>query len=446
MALAYKNIVITPNTSSSTGDPTIAFQGANVNVNSAITLYVYPDSNGTLSFEGSAGQLFSITNDLTGSIFSVNDVSGLPLIEANVTSQQITLGQFYGNVGVGTANAVYKLDVAGAANISFPTLIVAGQNVINLIVSDYAATNAAYTTVNAAFAASNAEYTFSNTIYAAVNSAFATINAAYGSSNSDYTLSNTIYASVNSNWTVTNTVYGVANAAFAKANTGLANTAATVFLGSANTTTLFNGASSATFASSLRANRNITGGGDITYDSSANVYWSARFIVIANGRGTNFATAGYFDINCPTSGTVTGVGGASSVTATASGIPLAAWTALYYILPIGSGNTSLAANFRVVSYTSDVDVPHDWVLICFRNGDDNLAYFNNGVRLAPGSTSRQSAMSASLGASGVILENRQTIAANYTMTTNYSGMSAGPITINTGVSVTIPTGSNWVIV
>ena len=33
-------------------------------------------NNGTLSFEGSAGQLFSITNNLTsGSIFSVNDVS-----------------------------------------------------------------------------------------------------------------------------------------------------------------------------------------------------------------------------------------------------------------------------------------------------------------------------------------------------------------------------------
>lgn len=83
MANTYKNIVITPNTGSATGDPTVVFSGGNTTVNTDITLRVYPESGGTLSFEGSAGQLFSITNDLTGSIFSVNDVSGVPLIDVN---------------------------------------------------------------------------------------------------------------------------------------------------------------------------------------------------------------------------------------------------------------------------------------------------------------------------------------------------------------------------
>ena len=132
MANSYKNIVITPNINQGT-DPNIAFQGANANVNTVITLYVYPTSNGTLSFEGSSGQLFSIDNDLTNSIYRVNDISGLPLMEVNVTSQQITFGQFYGNVGISTSAAtssIYKLDVAGAANISSPTLLVAGQNVL----------------------------------------------------------------------------------------------------------------------------------------------------------------------------------------------------------------------------------------------------------------------------------------------------------------------------
>jgi hypothetical protein len=49
-------------------------------------------------------------------------------------------------------------------------------------------------------------------------------------------------------------------------------------------------------------------------------------------------------------------------------------------------------------------------------------------------------------AGGVIFENGQTISANYTMTTSKNGISAGPITINTGVTVTIPTDSTWVIV
>jgi hypothetical protein len=50
------------------------------------------------------------------------------------------------------------------------------------------------------------------------------------------------------------------------------------------------------------------------------------------------------------------------------------------------------------------------------------------------------------GSGGAIYENPNTIASNYTITTNSNAMSAGPITVNTGVTVTVPTGSTWVIV
>ena len=49
-------------------------------------------------------------------------------------------------------------------------------------------------------------------------------------------------------------------------------------------------------------------------------------------------------------------------------------------------------------------------------------------------------------AGGAIYENSNSISANYTLTTGTNGMSAGPVTIDSGVTVTIPTGSNWVIV
>ena len=48
-------------------------------------------------------------------------------------------------------------------------------------------------------------------------------------------------------------------------------------------------------------------------------------------------------------------------------------------------------------------------------------------------------------AGGAIYENTQTITANYTMTTGTNGHSVGPITINTGITVTIPTGSSWLV-
>ena len=50
------------------------------------------------------------------------------------------------------------------------------------------------------------------------------------------------------------------------------------------------------------------------------------------------------------------------------------------------------------------------------------------------------------GSDRVFYENGQTVATNYTLTTSTNAVSAGPITINSGVTVTIPSGQSWVIV
>lgn len=50
------------------------------------------------------------------------------------------------------------------------------------------------------------------------------------------------------------------------------------------------------------------------------------------------------------------------------------------------------------------------------------------------------------GADGAITENKNTIATSYTLPAGYNGVSAGPITINSGVTITIPSGASWVIV
>lgn len=148
MANSYKDIVITPNRGSSTDDPKIVFSGANTSVNTDITLRAYPEANGTLSFEGSAGQLFSITNDLTGSIFSVNDVSGIPLIDVNVTSQLVTLVPFYGNVSIGSG----IITTSGSSFISQKTAK-------DVPIQEYN-TQAQYNTYKAFIRSTNANNTF----------------------------------------------------------------------------------------------------------------------------------------------------------------------------------------------------------------------------------------------------------------------------------------------
>lgn len=50
------------------------------------------------------------------------------------------------------------------------------------------------------------------------------------------------------------------------------------------------------------------------------------------------------------------------------------------------------------------------------------------------------------GGNAVFYENDQTITANYTITAGKNAMTAGPVTINSGVTVTVPSGSYWTIV
>ena len=53
---------------------------------------------------------------------------------------------------------------------------------------------------------------------------------------------------------------------------------------------------------------------------------------------------------------------------------------------------------------------------------------------------------ASTVADGCIYENSQTISNNYTITTNKNAMSAGPITVASGATLTVPSGSTYTIV
>jgi hypothetical protein len=50
------------------------------------------------------------------------------------------------------------------------------------------------------------------------------------------------------------------------------------------------------------------------------------------------------------------------------------------------------------------------------------------------------------GSDEIFWENGQTVTTNYTITNGKNAMSAGPITINTGVTVTVGTGETWTIV
>lgn len=121
MANTYKNIVITPNIGSNS-DPKIVFSGANSTVNTDITLTISPSSNGEISFEGSIGQLFSITNDMDKTLFGVSDVSGISIFEVFANAMVSFLGansyfDYNGNLRV--ANTVTALSFGSTSNTTY---------------------------------------------------------------------------------------------------------------------------------------------------------------------------------------------------------------------------------------------------------------------------------------------------------------------------------------
>ena len=78
--------------------------------------------------EGSSGSLFEVIDSLEGSLLSVNDISGLPILEV-FSDDRVVMGSFNQNtlvvtgskVGIGTATPSEKLDVSGSIKITETT-------------------------------------------------------------------------------------------------------------------------------------------------------------------------------------------------------------------------------------------------------------------------------------------------------------------------------------
>jgi hypothetical protein len=84
--------------------------------NQPITLSVLSDNS--LSFDGSSGQLFSINNNLSsGTIFSINDITGLPVFRTQADGT-VSMGEFGASVGVGLSTPLYKLHVSGTFGVT----------------------------------------------------------------------------------------------------------------------------------------------------------------------------------------------------------------------------------------------------------------------------------------------------------------------------------------
>ena len=111
-------------------------------------------------------------------------------------------------------------------------------------------------------------------------------------------------------------------------------------------------------------------------------------------------------------------------TYTASGTTLSRDTIL------ASSNAGSAVNFSAGTKDVFVVYPAGKAVYGDANGDVTVSGTIRGTELE---------------ASNGIVTNNETVGANYTFPTGYNGMSVGPITIGSGVTVTVPSGQRWVV-
>lgn len=136
---------------------------------------------------------------------------------------------------------------------------------------------------------------------------------------------------------------------------------------------------------SIKSGFNITIGGDVGVDLDGHVKWTNRFMISSAGRGVDFSSVGYYYVEMPViNSVISGVGGASNVAVNNNGILLSDYQSLYYELPIGLDSTSIPGNFKIVSFSSNIVIPHNWILLCTVNGINQVYFFPNGVKLKRG--------------------------------------------------------------
>jgi hypothetical protein len=165
----------------------------------------------------------------------------------------------------------------------------------------------------------------------------------------------------------------------------------------------------------------------------------------SKGNGTVTSVGGTGTVNgISLSGTVTS-SGSLTLGGTLSGVDLT--TQVTGTLPIANGGTGATTAANAFNALSPLTTVGDILYEETGAVGARLPIGTTGqvLTVSGGKPAWGTAASSNITAQG-LYENSATISANYTIGSGNNAMSAGPITVASGVTVTVPTGSVWTVI
>lgn len=115
---------------------------------------------------------------------------------------------------------------------------------------------------------------------------------------------------------------------------------------------------------------------------------------------------------------------------------------------LNAANWGLATTANPVFTGNAIDLPSGGTSQRPASPNTGMLRFNSDFNAFEGYDTTWRTLGGAKGAGGddVFYENGQTVTTSYTLSSGKNAVTAGPITIQSGAVVTIPTGSSWVIV
>ena len=398
-------------------------------------------------FPGSSIRASDLNNDFDQLLYLGQESSSIAGAATTTANTALTNS----NTAISTANSAVST-ANGAVSTANAAVVTANTAESNSL--------AAVSTANTASSNASAAVSTANAASATAASAVSTANSAVSTANSATSTANSALSAANSAVSTANTASSNASAAVSTANTASSNASAAVSTANSATSTANSALSTANTALSNSSTAISTANSAAAAVASAVIYQpvvdlaALALLTPADGDFFELQDSTGADTDPSITGVPVGLVGAAGLTFRLRyDDPPGEYVFLGYFANDSETRYAVKATEGVASAAA-ADATQALLDAAAAQGDASQALSDAAAAQGDATQALSDAAAAQASADAILtggssdkvfFENAQTITTNYTISTNKNAMSTGPISLNSGITVTIPSTSTWVI-